>query len=622
VFEPAYQADVVVVGAGVAGLAAAHRLISAGVTTAVLEAAPYVGGRMSTEKVDGFRLDRIGQFLSTSYPELRLTPGLDALVLRPFAPGVLLHSDGRHHHAGTPAPGGSARGALHAVRALASAPRVGAVRRGPLWGGPVARGRGGAAWAAAAPGGGANAARARTVAARSGATLRDPAGVSEGGAEPGAGVASAGAGADASGRGATLRDRTESPRDGATPGDRTGTAGGGPVPDGPKDRTASWGGLTGAFRDRTGASWGGPTLRNRAGAARGGPTSRDRTDASWGGPTLKDRPATAPGPSPVPRSRSGAPLGGPVDQARLGTALTRLASTPVERLLSRPELAAGQALAARGVPARTIDGFLRPLLAALLCDPELTTSSRCADLALRAFAGGRLCLPEGGAEMLPEVLAAALPPGTVHTGVRVTAVSTTSVTTAEHGEIHCRAVLVATDARAAAELLPGLRVPDFHPVTVVHHTTDDPPTTGSALLLDSDRGGPVAHTAIVSEVDPSRAPAGRALVSSTVLGPPPPDVDTAVRMHLSRLYGTSTTRWETLAVHHTPTAVPVMRAPHDLRRPVRLLAGLYVCGDHRDTSTVQGALHSGHRASSAILADLGAAASMHRAEQMQATQAA
>ncbi|WP_416966396.1 NAD(P)-binding protein, partial [Streptomyces sp. Agncl-13] len=112
--EPAYQADVVVVGAGVAGLAAAHRLISAGVTTAVLEAAPYVGGRMSTEKVDGFRLDRIGQFLSTSYPELRLTPGLDALVLRPFAPGVLLHSDGRHHRAGAPAPGGSAWGALHA----------------------------------------------------------------------------------------------------------------------------------------------------------------------------------------------------------------------------------------------------------------------------------------------------------------------------------------------------------------------------------------------------------------------------------------------------------------------------------------------------------------------------
>lgn len=440
--EPMHQTDVVIVGAGIAGLSAAHRLTSAGVTTVVLEAAPYVGGRMSTEKVDGFRLDRIGQLLSTAYPELRLTPGLDDLVLCPFAPGVLLQHDGRRHRAGATASGGSARGALHAVRALASAPRG----------------------SAASP------------------------------------------------------------------------------------------------------------------------------------------------------ARMSAPTGSAVDQARLGVALSRIAGTPVERLLSRPELPAAQALAERGVPARTIDGFLRPLLAALLCDPELTTSSRCADLALRAFAGGRLCLAEGGAETMPELLARALPPGTVRTGVRATAVATTSVTTAEHGEFRCRAVLLATDARAAAELLPGLRVPDFHPVTVVHHTTDEPPATGAALLLDAERGGPVAHTSVVSAVDPSRAPAGRALVSSTVLGAPPEGVDTAVRMHLSRLYGTSTRRWETLAVHHTAEAVPAMRAPHDLRRPVRLLAGLYVCGDHRDTSTVQGALHSAHRAAAAILADLGAAGSIHRAD--------
>ncbi|MEU9424360.1 NAD(P)/FAD-dependent oxidoreductase [Streptomyces sp. NPDC048342] len=446
--EPAYQADVVIVGAGIAGLSAAHRLNSAGVTAAVLEAAPYVGGRMSTEKVDGFRLDRIGQLLSTSYPELRLAPGLDALVLRRYAPGVLLHRDGRRHRAGAPAGGGSARGALYAVRALASAPRGG---------------------------------------------------------------------------------------------------------------------------------------------------------------------------SAVAPARSTAPLGGAVDQARLGAALGRLAVTPVERILARPELPAARALAERGVPARTVDGFLRPLLAALLCDPELTTSSRCADLALRSFASGRLCVPEGGAEVLPDLLARALPPGTVHTGVRVTSVSTTSVTTAEHGVIRCRAVLLATDARAAAELLPGLRVPDFHRVTVVHHTTDEPATltTGTSLLLDADRGGPVSHTSVVSNIDPSRAPQGRALISSTLLGKPPSDVDTAVRMHLARLYGTSTRRWETLAVHHTPEAVPAMRPPHDLRRPVRLLAGLYVCGDHRDTSTVQGALHSAHRATAAILADIGASTSLHTADPAQ-----
>jgi phytoene dehydrogenase-like protein len=484
VLEPAYQADVVIVGAGVAGLSAAHRLTSQGVTVAVLEAAPCVGGRMSTEKVDGFRLDRIGQVLSTAYPELRLAPGLDGLVLRPFAPGVLLHGDGRHHRVDAPAVARSARGALHAVRALASAPR-----------------------------------------------------------------GLAGPRLTATSRRATSR------------------------------RAAS---RRAAFR------------------------------------VLPDT-----GQGAVSRAaRAAAPLGGAVDQARLGAALTRFSTVPVERLLARPELPAGQSLAARGLPTRTIDGFLRPLLAALLCDPALTTSSRCADLALRAFAGGRLCVPEGGAEALPELLAQTLPTGTVHTGVRVTSVATTSVTTAEHGEIRCRAVLLATDARAAAELLPGLRVPEFHPVTVVHHTTDQPPRTGSALLLDADRGGPVAHTAVISEVDPSRAPSGRALISSTVLGTPPPDLETAVRTHLARLYGTPTHRWETLAVHHTPEAVPAMPAPHDLRRPVRLLAGLYVCGDHRDTSTVQGALHSAHRAATAILKDLGASGSMHRADPTSTAQAA
>ncbi|MEU1157941.1 FAD-dependent oxidoreductase, partial [Streptomyces sp. NPDC005918] len=308
-----------------------------------------------------------------------------------------------------------------------------------------------------------------------------------------------------------------------------------------------------------------------------------------------------PGPPRTPaRSGSGtagrpAPLGGALDQARLGAALARLAATPVERLLSRPELPARDALSARGLPSRTIDGFLRPLLSALLCDPGLTTSSRCAALR-QAEAAAR----EG---VQPDLLAAALPPGTVRTGVRVTSVSTSTVGTAEHGEFRCRAVLLATDARAAADLLPGLRVPPFHELTVVHHTAPEPPLEGPALLLDADRAGPVAHTAVVSQVDPSRAPADRVLISSTVLGPPPQEH--VVRAHLAALYGTPTHRWELLAVHHTREAVPAMPPPHDARRPVRLLAGLYVCGDHRDTSTVQGALHSGRRAAHACLTDFG-----------------
>ncbi|MEE1792520.1 NAD(P)/FAD-dependent oxidoreductase [Streptomyces sp. BE308] len=432
----AHHADVVIIGAGIAGLSAAHQLTSAGVSVTVLEAAPHVGGRMVTHEVDGFRLDHIGPLLSTALPELRLTPGLDALVLREFSPGVLVHSEGRRYRTGDIR---STRGALRAVRIRSSASRA-------------------------------------------------PHGV-------------------------------------------------------------------------------------HRGDSRGGP-------------------------------RGGA-MAGAIDRARLGGALSRLATVPAGRLLTRPERTALAALPAYGLPARTVDGFLRPLLSALLSDPALTTSSRCADLALRSYAQGGLCVPEGGSAALPELLAAALPPGTVRTGVHVTAADITSVRTEEHGELGCRSLLLATGAGAAVELLPGLRTPSFHPVTVLHHTAPAPPPTGRSLLLDADRSGPVAYTAVMSEVDPSRAPRGRTLISSTVLGTPPPDLDRSVRTHLAALYGTPTDDWELLASHHDPEAVPAMAPPHDMRRPVRLLAGLYVCGDHRDTSTVQGALYSGRRAASAILADLG-----------------
>ncbi|MFJ4852677.1 MULTISPECIES: NAD(P)/FAD-dependent oxidoreductase [unclassified Streptomyces] len=430
----AHHADVVIIGAGIAGLAAAHQLTSAGVSVSVLEAGPRVGGRMMTEEVDGFRLDLIGPLLNTSYPELYTAPGLGELVLRNFAPGVLVHSEGRRHRAGeirSTRGARNARGALRAARALASAPR--------------------------APLGGA---------------------------------------------------------------------------------------ITGA-------------------------------------------------------------MGGAIEQARLGAALSRLATTPRARVLARPERTALEALYGRGLSPRTLNGFVRPLLTALLSDPGLSTSSRCADLALRSYASGRLCVPSGGSGTLPELLAAALPPGTVRTGVHVTAADITSVRTKEHGELGCRSLLLATGAGAAAELLPGLRVPSFHPVTVLHHTAPVPPRTGASLVLDADRSGPVAHTAVMSEVDPARAPHGRTLVSSTVLGTPPPDLDRAVLAHLAVLHGTPTDDWELLAVHHDPEAVPAMAAPHDPQRPVRLLAGLYVCGDHRDTSTVQGALSSARRAADAILTDLG-----------------
>lgn len=80
--------DVVVVGAGVAGLAAARTLSQAGLAVQLHEAADDVGGRVRTDTVDGFLLDRGFQIFLTSYPEARAVLDYDALDLQPFYAGA------------------------------------------------------------------------------------------------------------------------------------------------------------------------------------------------------------------------------------------------------------------------------------------------------------------------------------------------------------------------------------------------------------------------------------------------------------------------------------------------------------------------------------------------------
>ncbi|MEV6412462.1 NAD(P)/FAD-dependent oxidoreductase [Kribbella sp. NPDC051718] len=87
------MADVIVVGAGLAGLNCAIGLQQHGLTVTVLEAADEVGGRVRTDLVDGFRCDRGFQLLNPSYPAVRRYVDLPALDLQSFAAGVAVGGD-------------------------------------------------------------------------------------------------------------------------------------------------------------------------------------------------------------------------------------------------------------------------------------------------------------------------------------------------------------------------------------------------------------------------------------------------------------------------------------------------------------------------------------------------
>ncbi|MGN6446126.1 FAD-dependent oxidoreductase [Amnibacterium sp.] len=127
----AREADVLVVGAGLAGLAAALRLAAAGRSVRVLEASDAPGGRMRSDLVDGFTIDRGFQVLNTAYPELGRI-GMPDVDLRPFVKGALVRHDGGLHPALDPrAPLGSAlqRARLAAYLAAVTAVPADRLRR-------------------------------------------------------------------------------------------------------------------------------------------------------------------------------------------------------------------------------------------------------------------------------------------------------------------------------------------------------------------------------------------------------------------------------------------------------------------------------------------------------------
>jgi protoporphyrinogen oxidase len=86
---------VIIVGAGIAGLTCAYYLHQKSVPFIVLESADEVGGRVRTDHVNGYLLDRGFQIFLTSYPEARKLLDYNALNLNAFRSGAIIRQGKR-----------------------------------------------------------------------------------------------------------------------------------------------------------------------------------------------------------------------------------------------------------------------------------------------------------------------------------------------------------------------------------------------------------------------------------------------------------------------------------------------------------------------------------------------
>jgi len=406
------QCDVVIVGAGLAGLSAARVIQQHGLSVVVLEASDAVGGRVRTDIVDGFQLDRGFQVILTAYPELKSQVDMRALDLRPFDPGALVWRNGKGH------------------------------------------------------------------------VVSDP------------------------------------------------------------------------FR----------------------------------------KPQTL-------AATAFAPIGSVLDKARIVLLRARIMLRKPSSLLGGQDVSTDVALRAFGFSTKMINRFFRPLFGGIQLDPHLATSRRMFDVIFRSLSEGQSVLPSRGMHALPLQMASRLTEGTIHLNTRVSTIDGAKVTLATGDTIAARAVVVATDGLTASSLL-GIPKVESRKVGCVYFSADIPPTRSKLVVLDGTGNGPVLNVAVLSNVAPSYAPADKHLVVAALPGITEGDLEAISRQQLRSWWGPQVDAWKHLRTYVIEHGGPVQKPPFSPKQRVNLGNGQFVCGDHRDTGSIQGAMFSGRRCGEAVVRSL------------------
>jgi protoporphyrinogen oxidase len=304
-----------------------------------------------------------------------------------------------------------------------------------------------------------------------------------------------------------------------------------------------------------------------------------------------------------------APIGSPFDKARIALLRHRLRSVHPVRLLQADDIATSEALRSAGFSDTIIERFFRPLVGGIQLDPELRDSRRMFDVIFRMLADGDSAVPAAGMQAIPAQLAATLPAPSIHLGARVVAASPTSVTVEGAGEIAASAVVIATEGPAAATLT-GIANVESKRVGCVYFSAPEAPIARKLVVLDGTGRGPVLNVAVMSNVAASYAPAGEHLVVAAMPGCGGPGLEVDARHQLRTWWGPVVDTWRTLTTYDIAHGQPRQTPPFSPKQRVALPDGRFVCGDHRDTASIQGAMYSGRRCAREVSDALGSSAAV------------
>ncbi|MFM9025192.1 MAG: NAD(P)/FAD-dependent oxidoreductase [Planctomycetaceae bacterium] len=275
------------------------------------------------------------------------------------------------------------------------------------------------------------------------------------------------------------------------------------------------------------------------------------------------------------------------------------------------ERTAREERAARGFSPAFVERFFVPFFGGVFLERRLDTAATVFLFDFAMFSLGSACLPRDGMAAIPAQIAVGLPDAALLLGRPVRRAQAGGVDFLDGTAMTAAHVVVATDLTGATAILPSEVVGPWGGRSVkstrlVAFAAERSPLSSPTLVVNADDRGPIDNLTVPSDVAAGYAPPGAALVQVSVRGDwqgGPAALSDAIRDQATAWFGAAVARWTPLVTMDVLRALPDESPAARRLRPdgPRLAPGLFLCGDHCGTASINGALVSGRRCAEAIL---------------------
>lgn len=300
------------------------------------------------------------------------------------------------------------------------------------------------------------------------------------------------------------------------------------------------------------------------------------------------------------------------DMAKTVTMAMDLRQAGSEGIWGMADQSIESCLRGRGFSEKYLDRFVRPFFGGVMGDRSLSGSCLPFLYYWSMFDQGEVAVPAFGMGEITKQLVLSLGGNVeVRLGIGVKSIlrhdGYVNGVELESGErISADAVVVATDSLALADLTNAQVQRQFNAFTTVYFEADHSPIQDPILITNGTELGRVNHVAPMSKVSPNLAPAGRHLVSATLLSNPKEDDVTlaqSVQYELKDWFpDIKVSDWSPLSIQRVPLGQMVQSVGFmDCRPQVNPESGLYLAGESTTYAGLDGAIKSGQLAASGVL---------------------